>query len=73
MWVKQCTSEVEPGVVEETIQTKEQSGYENDLEPSTTIAGKLETTKTQPSPPDQVLVNVSDGPHQPKKHFRAEC
>ena len=41
--------------------TKEQPGNENDLEPSTAIAaGKLETTKTQLSPPDQVFVNVSD-------------
>ena len=56
----------EPGVIEETIRTKEQTGNENDLEPSTTIAGKLETTKTQLSPPDQVFVNVSDSPCQPK-------
>ena len=56
----------EPGVIEETIRTKEQTGNENDLEPSTTIAGKLETT--QLSPPDQVFVNVSDGPCQPKNY-----
>ena len=30
------------------------------------IAGKLETTKTQLSPPDQVFANVSDNPYQPK-------
>ena len=39
-WVKPCTSDTEPGVVEETIRIKEQPGNENDLEPSTTIAGK---------------------------------
>ncbi|KAK2566398.1 hypothetical protein P5673_009904 [Acropora cervicornis] len=50
-WVKPCTSETEPGVVEETIRTKEQPGNENDLEPS-----------TQPSPPNQVSVNVSESP-----------
>ena len=55
-----------PGVVEETIQIKEQPGNQNDLEPSTTIAGKLETTKAQLSPPDQVFVNVLDSPNQPK-------
>ena len=48
--VKPCTSDTEPGVVEETSRTKEQPGNENDLEPSTTIAGKLETTDApQPS------------------------
>ena len=57
----------EPGVVEETI--KEQPGKENDLEPSTTVTGKLETTNTQRSPPDQVFVNVSNSPQQPK-NFR---
>ena len=57
----------EPGVVEETI--KEQPGNENDLESSTTVTGKLETTNTQRSPPDQVFVNVSDSPQQPK-NFR---
>ena len=44
-WVRPCTSDTEPGVVEETILIKEQSGNETDLEPSTTIAGKQETTK----------------------------
>ena len=66
MWVKPCTSDTEPGVVEETIRIKEQPGNENDLEPSTTLAGKLETTKTQLSPADQALLNVSDSPYQPK-------
>ena len=33
-WVKPCTSDREPGVVEETIRIKEQFGNENDLEPS---------------------------------------
>ena len=33
-WVKPCTSDTEPGVVEETIRIKEQPGNENDLEPS---------------------------------------
>ena len=60
------TTHYEPDVVEETIRTKEQPGNENDSEPSTTIAGKLETTNTQLSPPDQVFVNVSDSPYQPK-------
>ena len=41
-WVRPCTSDTEPGVVEETILIKEQSGNETDLEPSTTIAGKQE-------------------------------
>ena len=41
----------------------------NDLEPSTATVGKLETKKTQLSSPDQVLVNVSDSPNQPK-NFR---
>ena len=42
------------------------------MEPSTTIAGKLETTKTKLSPPDKVFVSVSDSPYQPKifKDFR---
>ena len=40
-WVKPCTSDTEPGVVEETIRIKEQPGNKNDLEPSTTIAGKV--------------------------------
>ena len=55
--------------------TKEQPGNENDLEPSTTIAaGKLETTKTQFSPPDQVFVNVSDSVAiLAWKHYRAKC
>ena len=61
-WVRPCTSDTEPGVVEETILIKKQSGNETDLEPSTTIAGKQETTKRQLSPPDQVFVNVSDSP-----------
>ena len=30
------------------------------------IAGKLETTKTQLSPPDQDFVNVSDSPNKQK-------
>ena len=54
----------EPGVVEET-----QPGNENDLESSTTVTGKLETTNAQRSPPDQVFVNVSESPQQPK-NFR---
>ena len=33
-WVKPCTSDTEPGVVDEKIRTKEQFGNENDLEPS---------------------------------------
>ena len=64
--VKTCTSDAEPGVVEETIPTKEQPGNENDLEPSTTVACKMETTKTQLSSPDQGFVNVLDSPYQPK-------
>ena len=64
--MKSCTSDTEPGVVEGTIRTKEQPGNENDLQPSTTMAGKLETTKTKLRPPDQVLVNVSDSPYQAK-------
>ena len=48
MWVKPCISDPEPGVVEETIGIKEQPGNENDLEPSTTIAGRQKET-TQPS------------------------
>ena len=59
MWVKPCISDPEPGVVEETIGIKEQPGNENDLEPSTTIAGRQEATKRQLCPPDQVFVNVS--------------
>ena len=58
MRVKPCTSDTEPGVVEETIRIKEQPGNENYLEPWETIAGKLDTTKTQLSAPDQVFVNV---------------
>ena len=65
--VGKTTSDTEPGVVEETIRTKEQPG--NDLDPSITIAGKLKTTKTQVSPLGQVFVNVSDSPNQPK-NFR---
>ena len=65
-WVKRCTSNPEPGVVEETIRIKEQPGNENDLEPPTTIAGRQEATKRQLSPPDQVFVNVSDSPYHPK-------
>ena len=65
-WVKLCTSDPEPGVVEETIPIKEQRGNENDLEPFTTIAGRQEATKRQLSPPDQVFVNASDSPYQPK-------
>ena len=66
-WVKPCTSNPEPGVVEETIRNiKEQPGNENDLEPWTTIASRQEATKRQLSPSDQVFVNVSDGPHQPR-------
>ena len=57
----------EPGVVEKTI--KVQPGNENDLESSKTVTGKLETPNTQRSPPDQVFVNVSDNPQQPK-NFR---
>ena len=40
MWLKRCNSDKEPGVIEETIRTKEQPGNENDLEPSTTKASK---------------------------------
>ena len=54
-WVKPCTSDTEPGEVEETIRIKEQPGNENDLEPSTRIAGKQETAKRQLSPLDQVF------------------
>ena len=36
-WVKPCTSDPDPGVVEETIPSKEQPGNENNFEPSTTI------------------------------------
>ena len=43
-WVKPCTSDTEPGVVEETIRIKEQPRNENDLEPSTRIAGKYALT-----------------------------
>ena len=64
--VKPCTSDPETGVVEETIRSKEQPGNENDLEPSTAIASRHEATKRQLSPPDQVFVNVSDSPYQPK-------
>ena len=53
-------------MVEETIRTKQQPRNEKDLDPSTTIAGKMETTRTQLSPPDEVFVNVSDSPLQPK-------
>ena len=56
LWVKPCTSDAEPGVVEETIQIKEQPGNENDLEPPTTIAGKQETTKRQLSPQVRFLL-----------------
>jgi len=48
------------------IRIKEQPGNENDLEPLTTIAGRQEATKRQLSPPDQVFVNVSESPHQPR-------
>ena len=61
-WVKPCISDPEPVVVEETIRIKEQHRNENDLEPSTTIAGRQEVTKRQLSPPDQVFVNISDSP-----------
>ena len=44
-WVKPCTSDTEPGVVEETIRMKEQPGNDNDFEPST--GNDKETT--QPS------------------------
>ena len=62
-WVKPCSSGPEPGVVEETIRIKKQLGNENDLESSTTIAGRQEVTKRHLSPPDQVFVNVSDSPY----------
>ena len=65
-WVKPRTSDAEYGVVEETIRTNERPGNEKDLEPSTTIAGNLETTKSQLSPPVQVFLNVSDSTYQPK-------
>ena len=45
---------------------KEQLRNENDLKPSTTMAGRQEATKRQLSPPDQVFVNVSVSPYQPK-------
>ena len=64
--VKPCTSDPEPGVVEETIRIKEQPGNGNDLEPSIAIVGRQEATKRQLSSPDQVFVNVSDSPFQPK-------
>ena len=54
-------------MVEETIRIKEQAGNENDLEPLTTVAGKLKTI-TKLSAPDQVFVNVSDIPYQPKNN-----
>ena len=55
-WIKPCTSDPEPDVVEKTIQIKEQPGNENDLEPSSTIADRQEATRRQLSPPDQVFV-----------------
>ena len=64
-----------PGLVEETIRIKEQPKSENNLEPSTTIADKLETT--QLGPPDPVYVNLSDSPYQPENFrpsgVREEC
>ena len=54
-WVKPCTSDTEPGVVEETIRIKEQPGNENDLEPSTTIAGKQQNDKEAIQPPRSSL------------------
>ena len=78
-WVKPCTSDPEPGVVEETIRIKEQPGNENDLEPSTTIAGRQEATKRQLSPPDLVytsrrILNSRQRPSgvriQQKDHFK---
>ena len=42
--VKPCTSDPEC-VIEETFRIKEQPGNENDLESSTTIAGRQEATK----------------------------
>ena len=65
MLVKPCTSDTEAGVVEETIRIKEKPGNEYDLKPSTTIAGKLKTTKTQLSSPEQVFVNALNSPYQP--------
>ena len=53
---KPHTSDTEPDVVEETIPIKKQPGYENYLESSTRIAGKLEIIKTQASPPNEVFV-----------------
>ena len=50
-WVKPCTSDPEPGVLEETIRIKKQPGNKNDLEPSTTTAGRQQATKRL-SPPD---------------------
>ena len=52
---KTSTSDPEPGVVEETIRSKEQPGNEIDLEPSATIAGRQEATQRQLSPTDQSL------------------
>ena len=60
------TSNAKRDYFSETIRIKEQPGNENDLEPSTTIAGSQEATKRQLSPPDQVFVNVSDSPYQTK-------
>ena len=64
-WVKPCTTDREPGEVEETIRIKEQPRNENDVEPQTTIAANWKR-QTQLRPPDQVFVNVSGGPYQPK-------
>ena len=62
------TSNAKRDYFSETIRIKEQPGNENDLEPSTTIAGRQEATitKKQLSPPYQVFVNLSDSPYQPK-------
>ena len=64
----------EPGLVEETIRIKEQPGNENDLEPSTTIAGKVETTKTQLSSPDEEFQRLSGVIMriQQKDHFKEQ-
>ena len=68
-WVKPCTSVTGTGVGEETIRINWQPGNENDLEPSTAPAGKLETT--QPSRPS-LCKWLSDSAYQPKnfKHLR---
>ena len=64
-WVKPCPSDTEPGVVEERIRIKEQPRNENDLEPSTTIAGKYALTV---GPKQEGGVNVGHS-LSPPSHF----